>query len=232
MVLWEITLATAYVLGLKRTYRLALKLQKRVLGTKYPRIRAFTEQRTKDVFRVALNVHKEIQRRDISVGKSLGNWVLRVLDRARPQANIRGSPTPSSQAGARRPSRQPKIDSSKNSQSKQVNAVRLGDSLNSSLSSNTTLAREPIGARLRSRITNGLKLRTRPSMRSLPALTSVGLWWQPVRQQSTSFYQMPNTIFPPRSFAAQNFPSLRVLQSGTRQQGSVFREDIARLMHR
>lgn len=44
MVLWEITLATAYVLGLRRTYRLALRGQRRLLGTKYPKIREFTER--------------------------------------------------------------------------------------------------------------------------------------------------------------------------------------------
>jgi hypothetical protein len=42
---------------------------------------------------MALNVHKEIQRRDISVGKNIGNRILRMLDRMRPQANIRGPPT-------------------------------------------------------------------------------------------------------------------------------------------
>lgn len=42
---------------------------------------------------MALNVHKEIQRRDISVGRNIGNRILRMLDRMRPQANIRGPPT-------------------------------------------------------------------------------------------------------------------------------------------
>lgn len=41
MVLWEITLGTAYFLGLRRTYRLALKIQRRVVGPKHPKIRQF-----------------------------------------------------------------------------------------------------------------------------------------------------------------------------------------------
>ncbi|KAM7491043.1 hypothetical protein LguiA_033964 [Lonicera macranthoides] len=41
MVLWEITLGTAYFLGLKRTYRLALKIQRRLISPKRPRIRNF-----------------------------------------------------------------------------------------------------------------------------------------------------------------------------------------------
>ena len=41
MVLWEITLATAYFLGLKKTYKLALKMQRRVVSPKHPRTRQF-----------------------------------------------------------------------------------------------------------------------------------------------------------------------------------------------
>ncbi|KAJ4942623.1 hypothetical protein NE237_014225 [Protea cynaroides] len=41
MVLWEITLTTAYFLGLKRTYRLALKLQRLLIGPHHPQIRQF-----------------------------------------------------------------------------------------------------------------------------------------------------------------------------------------------
>ncbi|KAL5980441.1 hypothetical protein ACLOJK_028349 [Asimina triloba] len=39
---------------------------------------------------MALNVHRNIQERDIEVGKNLGNWILRWLDRMKPSANIRG----------------------------------------------------------------------------------------------------------------------------------------------
>ena len=41
MVLWELTLATAYFLGLKRTYRLVLKIQRRLISPKYSKIRQF-----------------------------------------------------------------------------------------------------------------------------------------------------------------------------------------------
>ena len=41
MVLWEITLGTAYFLGLKRTYRLALRIQRRLISPEHPRIRQF-----------------------------------------------------------------------------------------------------------------------------------------------------------------------------------------------
>ncbi|KAJ4839126.1 hypothetical protein Tsubulata_042712 [Turnera subulata] len=92
MVLWEITLGTAYFLGLKRTYRLALKIQRRVISPKHPKIRQFVHRRTRTVFDVALKVHKNIQQRDIQVGRNLGNWILRWLDKMKPSAEIRGSP--------------------------------------------------------------------------------------------------------------------------------------------
>lgn len=41
MVLWEIALATAYFLGLKRTFKLALKTQRRLIAPTHPRIRQF-----------------------------------------------------------------------------------------------------------------------------------------------------------------------------------------------
>lgn len=44
MVLWEITLATAYFLGLRRTYRLALKIQRRLISHKHPKIRQFAHR--------------------------------------------------------------------------------------------------------------------------------------------------------------------------------------------
>ncbi|ESR46008.1 hypothetical protein CICLE_v10002623mg [Citrus x clementina] len=78
MVLWEITLGTAYFLGLKRTYRLALRIQRRVISPKHPRIRQF--------------VHRNIQQRDIEVGRNVGNWILRWLDRMKPSAQIHGPP--------------------------------------------------------------------------------------------------------------------------------------------
>ena len=41
MVLWEIAVGTAYFLGLKRTYRLALRIQRRLVSPKHPKIRQF-----------------------------------------------------------------------------------------------------------------------------------------------------------------------------------------------
>ncbi|KAG2680326.1 hypothetical protein I3760_11G095200 [Carya illinoinensis] len=90
MVLWEITLATAYFLGLKRTYRLALKIQRKVISPKHPKIRQFLHRRTRAVFNVAVKVHHNIQERDIEVGRNVGNWILRWLDQMKPSAQIRG----------------------------------------------------------------------------------------------------------------------------------------------
>ncbi|PSR93563.1 GTPase [Actinidia chinensis var. chinensis] len=89
MVLWEITLGTAYFLGLKRTYRLALKIQRRLISPKHPKIRQFVKGRTRAIFEVALKVHLNIQQRDLEVGRSLGNWILRYLDKMKPSAQIR-----------------------------------------------------------------------------------------------------------------------------------------------
>ncbi|WOK99998.1 hypothetical protein Cni_G08710 [Canna indica] len=93
MVLWELTAITAYFLGLKRTYRLALRLQRRLIGSNYPRIRDFLQRRTRNIFDVAIKVHKNIQHRDLEVGRNLGNWILRWLHRMKPSAEIR-PPTP------------------------------------------------------------------------------------------------------------------------------------------
>ncbi|KAF3792947.1 hypothetical protein EJ110_NYTH02051 [Nymphaea thermarum] len=94
MVLWEITVGTAYFLGLKRTYRLALRIQRRLVRPDHPKLRHFLHRRTRKVFDVALTVHRNIQQRDIEVGKNVGNWILRWLDRMKPSAQIRGDPTP------------------------------------------------------------------------------------------------------------------------------------------
>ncbi|XP_021290947.1 uncharacterized protein LOC110421610 [Herrania umbratica] len=92
MVLWEITLGTAYFLGLKRTYRLALRIQRRIISPKHPRIRQFVQRRTRAAFDVALKVHRNIQQRDLEVGRNLGNWILRWLDKMKPSAQIRVPP--------------------------------------------------------------------------------------------------------------------------------------------
>ncbi|MED6111570.1 hypothetical protein PIB30_053429 [Stylosanthes scabra] len=92
MVLWEITLGTAYFLGLKRTYRLALRIQRKLISPKHPKVRDFLHRRTRAVFDVAVKVHRNIQERDIEVGQNLGNAILRWLDRMKPSAGIRRPP--------------------------------------------------------------------------------------------------------------------------------------------
>ncbi|KAE9607008.1 hypothetical protein Lal_00025974 [Lupinus albus] len=93
MVLWEITLATAYFLGLKRTYRLAIKIQRKIVRPKYPKIRQFLHRRTRAIFDIAISVHRNIQERDVEVGRNVGNFVLQWLDRIKPSAQIRGPPS-------------------------------------------------------------------------------------------------------------------------------------------
>ncbi|KAK2427700.1 hypothetical protein P8452_42014 [Trifolium repens] len=100
MVLWEITLGTAYFLGLKRTYKLALRIQRKVVSPKYPKIRQFIHRRTRAVFDVAIKVHRNIQERDIEVGRNVGNFILRCLDRMKPSAQIRGHSNPPISAGS------------------------------------------------------------------------------------------------------------------------------------
>ncbi|KAG9139549.1 hypothetical protein Leryth_025119 [Lithospermum erythrorhizon] len=115
MVFWEITLGTAYFLGLKRTYRLALKIQRRIISPKHPKIRAFLYRRTRAMFDVALKVHKNIQDRDIEAGRNLGNWILRCLDKMKPSAEIR--PKNYSETNNKASSVGPLSDSSKNKSS-------------------------------------------------------------------------------------------------------------------
>ncbi|RZR84784.1 hypothetical protein BHM03_00011664 [Ensete ventricosum] len=89
MVLWEITLATAYFLGLRRTYRLALRIQRRVVGPRHPEIRQFLRRRTRSIFDVVVRVVQNIQHKDMGAGgRSTGNSVLRWLDRTKPSAQV------------------------------------------------------------------------------------------------------------------------------------------------
>ncbi|KAE8713763.1 Dolichol phosphate-mannose biosynthesis regulatory protein-related [Hibiscus syriacus] len=89
MVLWEIALGTAYFLGLKRTYRLALKIQRRIISRNHPRFQQFAQRRTRAIFDVALTVNRSIQHRDMEVGRNLGNWILRWLNKMKPSLQIR-----------------------------------------------------------------------------------------------------------------------------------------------
>ncbi|CAA7024865.1 unnamed protein product [Microthlaspi erraticum] len=113
MVLWELTLGTSYFLGLKGTYRHALKTQRRIVSPEHPRIRQFLHRRTHQIFDMALrvrknigeatiigeaerllestrlmalNVRKNIQQRDMELGRDLGNWTLRWVDQMEPPA--------------------------------------------------------------------------------------------------------------------------------------------------
>ncbi|CAN8285105.1 unnamed protein product [Cochlearia groenlandica] len=88
MVLWEIAVGTAYFLGLRRTYRLALKTQRRIVSPNHPRLRNFLYRRTHQIFDIALRVHKNVQQRDMEIGRNLGNWILRWLDRMKPSAQV------------------------------------------------------------------------------------------------------------------------------------------------
>ncbi|GMJ16051.1 hypothetical protein like AT1G32260 [Hibiscus trionum] len=90
MVLWEIALGTAYFLGIKRTYRLAFKIQRRIISRNHPRLQQFVQRRTRAVFDVALKVNRSIQHRDLEVGRNLGNWMLRWLDKMKPSVQIKG----------------------------------------------------------------------------------------------------------------------------------------------
>lgn len=94
MVLWEIAVGTAYFLGLKKTYKLALRIQRRVISPAHPKFRQFVRGRTRNVFDVALKVHKSIQQRDLEAGRSLGNWILRYLNKAKPSAQISNAAVP------------------------------------------------------------------------------------------------------------------------------------------
>lgn len=118
-------------MGLKRTYRLALKIQRKVVSPKHPKIRKFLQSRTRVVFDVALKVHRNIQERDIEVGRNIGNWILRCLDRMKPSAQIR----------VHSPGKAPNGASSSLSMTKQVNASNLKPPGSSQTSRNKDSAR-------------------------------------------------------------------------------------------
>ncbi|CAL9138425.1 unnamed protein product [Musa acuminata subsp. burmannicoides] len=88
MVLWEITLATAYFLGLRRTYRLALRIQRRIVGPRHPETRQFLHRRTRSIFDVVVRVVQSVQHKDMEAGRSIGNSVLRWLDPTKPSAQV------------------------------------------------------------------------------------------------------------------------------------------------
>ena len=52
----------------------------------------FFHSQVRAAFDVALKFHRNIQERDIEVGRNVGNWILRWLDRLKPSAQICGPP--------------------------------------------------------------------------------------------------------------------------------------------
>ncbi|KAJ6836266.1 uncharacterized protein M6B38_327215 [Iris pallida] len=139
MVLWEITLATAYFLGLKRTYKLALRIQRRLIGPNHPRIRQFVYRRTRSIFDVAVSVHQKVQQRDLEVGRNLGNWILRWLDRMKPAAEIRPHPDKSSS----RINSVPKKTTSSHQQTRTPPAAKLTERDSEGKLSFSALSRRP-----------------------------------------------------------------------------------------
>ncbi|KAG7011374.1 hypothetical protein SDJN02_26279, partial [Cucurbita argyrosperma subsp. argyrosperma] len=93
MVLWEIALATAYFLGLKRTFKLVLKTQRRLVSPNHPRIRRFLHRRTRAIFDVTLKAHRTIEHRDIKVGRNVSSWISQWLNRTKPSAGIHQHPS-------------------------------------------------------------------------------------------------------------------------------------------
>jgi hypothetical protein len=230
MVLWEITLATAYVLGLPRTYRLALRLQRRLISPKYPKLKDFVFRRTKAVFTVALNVHKEVQRRDISVGRNIGNRILRFLDRLRPQANIRGAESEIGASTSAQKKAAVRTNKTK-SDAKQSNPSHSNKSDHQNPPYTAYLGGQ-FGNTLRSRFSNRfgrLTPKTRPP--SLPVI-AMGLWWQPVRKNmavAASREALPAQVWrTPPDFA--RLPRTPLTRSGFAR--DVVREDIAAFIRR
>ncbi|XP_071708434.1 uncharacterized protein [Rutidosis leptorrhynchoides] len=86
MVLWEIALGTAYFLGLKRTYRHALRIQRRLVSPNHPKIRQFLHSKTRTVFDVTLKIQNEVQKRDFKIGRNFGSWIRSWIDGAKPAA--------------------------------------------------------------------------------------------------------------------------------------------------
>lgn len=185
MVLWEVTLATAYVLGLKRTYKLALRLQRRLITQRHPAFRQFVQRRTRAVFDVVLHVHKRIRDRDTEMGNRLGNWILQRLDQVKPSANIRGDPP--SKLLAHLLSTTKSVQSKPHARLSSFSAKHsmLGESAHRGL-----LARVmPVPKACRGLLASlpkpsnndgGILFNTRVFRRSIPSM-ALRLWWQPVR---------------------------------------------------
>lgn len=186
---------------------------------------------------MALNVHKEVQRRDISVGRNIGNRILRFLDRMRPQANIRGSTheitgcsvpkKPLRQAG--KVSERPK-DTPNTSDAKHGTPVGKAEVDNQQY---RYYVGGQFGSSIRSRFSNGLSRLTPPTRsQSLPVI-AMGLWWQPVRKNMESVLLREGGK--PQSGQANlaRLPKGPLSSSGgTGFLRGIMREDIAAWIHR
>lgn len=222
MVLWELTLATAYVLGLKRSYRLALRLQRRLISSRHAALRQFVHRRTRNIFDIALRVHRNIQNRDIEMGRSIGSRILRWLDRIKPSANIRGSPSSKLTAhetrsstkaiGARPCTGVSSVDN------KKASANRQADRNLFVISTPVCMTDTGCFASLsKDRYNESLGLSSRVGIRALP-LTTLSMWWQPVRQNIIAIGPCRNV-----SFSAPVTPELHLKYISR----GVIREDIA-----
>jgi len=179
-------------------------------------------RRTRAVFSVALNVHKEVQRRDISVGRNIGNRILRFLDRLRPQANIRGAEPP--KIGASKKS----VRTNKTkSDAKQANPHNKSDHQNPPY---TAYLGGQFGSSLRSRFGNRFgRLTPKTRAPSIPVI-AMGLWWQPTRMNTTVTLSREASLaqFWRSDFA--RLPRTPPTQSGFGR--GLMREDIAALIRR
>lgn len=200
-------------------------------------------RRTRDVFSVAIKVHKEIQRRDISFGKSLGNLILRFLDRVRPQANIRGDRTSETSNGTLPRIRNGKGASRADESSKNGRPLHTISKPWTSSSVDQADSQYFIGVSrttMRNRITDGLgRFRRRSLGQSLPVM-ALGLWWQPVRRYMEA--ELPRASPSWSSLSSRGHlqpfssPMLLSPEFSGKQFGSAaggpLREDIARLIYR
>lgn len=208
------TLATAYFLGLKRTYRLALKIEKRLIGPKHPKLHQFVHRRVRSAFDVAVRVHKSIQQRDIEVGRNLGNKILRWLDRWKPSAEIRGP--------------HDGLASKVNTSSNIANHIK-----------NSSQQTQQVSTKLSERDSNGKVFFSPLNMRAR-SFRNIAMMMQPMRPagmntQYRQFYHFApaapmNTQFRQLCHFASvaPAPSYRMC----RREGGVFRKDIAQLMLR
>lgn len=227
MVLWEITLATAYVLGLKRTYKLALRLQRRLITQRHPAIRQFVQRRTRAVFDVVLRVHKKIRDGDTEMGSRLGNWILRRLNQVKPSANIRRDPPSKLLAHLI-------TTSTKSVQSRSHAGVSSFSGKHSMLAESAhrgLLARVmpvPKACRgllasvpKRSNNDRGILFNAGVFRRSLPSM-ALRLWWQPVRHNIVAASLSRNMSFCP-PHPSVPFPLSQCNPKG----GGLIRKDIA-----